>query len=163
MARRGILKIKQEKTMSDEVAPEIQEEIERATFSSKQFKKKVKKASVAFYVKTARKMTYIARTKSGSKIVITGDKSVVRIDPADPQYDDKVEYLRSHKDNVANGGAKFFEIGPDQRTKGKCLLDGLLELGRETLITMIDERDKTDVMKSRGQLIMKILAEKGCI
>lgn len=163
MARRGTLRIKQEKTMSEEIVQEAREETEKPKFGGKRFEKKVKKASVAFYIKTARKMTYIARTKGGAKIVITGDKSVVRIDAADPQYDDKVEYLRGHKDNVANGGAKFFEIGPDQKTKGKCLLDELLELGRETLITMIDERDKTDVMKSRGQLIMKILAEKGCM
>lgn len=116
------------------------------------------KKMVSFALITCNRLSHLIR----SGVKITGDSSIVNIEPSDPHYDEKVAFMRNSKSNRINGGTTFVELSAEEvESSGKCLLDSLNDLSNESLMKMIEKKEPSDVRLSRGGLMMKIMKEKG--
>lgn len=118
-----------------------------------------KKVDVNFFMRNLRKF----RTYHGD-IPINGDNSIISVKVNDPDYDAKIEFLRGSKQNVKNGGVDFLELGSDDEDpRAECMLDTLIGLSRESLITMVNNPEGKLNSATRGRLIMSILGESGLL
>ena len=104
----------------------------------------------------------VADQRMIQKVQASNSVAVIRAD--DPFYAEKVAFMNKHVWNKKNNGAEFFELKngvmPDD---GKCLLDELLDLNDDALVTMLKSKTKATMAMSRGNLILKVLKEKGAI
>ena len=121
------------------------------------------KRDVSFYLLKARKFRILTVLK-GNRIEIKGENSIITIPCDDKFYDFKVKYLRDHRKNRKNGGTEFVELSAEDKIPGgECLLDSLIDLGKESLWNVLSDKEPKHRALSRGSLIMLILKEKGAL
>lgn len=147
------------KTESDEYVVEVVEDI---VTSETVESVPAQKHPVSFYLLRSKKYRNIIRGLNGSTTV-EGKNSVVTIFPEDPEYDIKVEFMRKSKANRKNGGTSFVEVDPLERRGNDCMLDSLMTMEKGTLLGILSQIEDTDRAMTRGNLMMKILKEKGAI
>lgn len=122
--------------------------------------KEPERTDVCFYFLKTRKWRTLFNIK-GNRLELKAENSILSIAKDDPLYDAKLDFMNSHKGNRAKGGTEFVELtSGDKKPGGKCLLDSLLEMSKESLLNVLIDRDPKNRALSRGAIMMLILKEK---
>lgn len=128
---------------------------------------KVVKKDKSYYFKNIKTVSMSVAIVAGDQTVmqkIDGNNHIAVIRGTDPFYKDKVAFMNTHKWGAKSGGSEFVELKngvmPDD---GSCLLDELLPIENEGLVSMLKKKDGSTMQMSRGNLLIKVLKEKGAI
>ena len=98
------------------------------------------------------------------RLPLHGENHIVKISAEDQFFNEKVDYMRKSSDNRANGGHMFIEMkSGESKDPKEHLLDELLELPTEGLISMLKKPRITDKRLSRGNLMVKVLKQRKAI